>query len=95
MSVWLSQIHQEEWMAISNWTKKRRVLRESTTIGERKDNVENVAIETMAVELKEDDGLEAEIIDRESYERTEEDISISKEVIAILTSGERNFHMRF
>lgn len=71
------------------------MLRESTTIGERKDNVENVAIETMAVELKEDDGLEAEIIDRESYERTEEDISISKEVIAILTSGERNFHMRF
>lgn len=57
-----------------------RLLRESKTSVEWKDEEKIANNETMAVELKEENAHEVENIDQESDERSKEQISILNEI---------------
>lgn len=79
-------IRKYEWWS-PNELESIKVRLYSKTSGERRNEEEFAGIETMAVELKEENEREAEIIDQKRGERTEEKIYILNEIINSWTSG--------
>ncbi|CAI9732672.1 Hypothetical predicted protein [Octopus vulgaris] len=89
-------IRKNEWLSpVELESIKTLVLRDGKTNSERKDEEENADSETIAVELREENKHEAKIMDQESDERTEEQISILSEIVDIWTSDEQRFHTGF